>query len=139
MKYVAIINVLGYLPTEDEPPVFDTAAEAWDYLATIRREHEDDAAAAVYLRDGRTTCCSRNAVYCDCARQYSDTVDKLGAMGAAGTKNGTVYGDTPWYEGDHDLGLAYSVQVAECSHENQRVGEHDFTFWCDDCGEWLGR
>lgn len=26
-----------------------------------------------------------------------------------------------------------------CTHENQRVGEHDFHFYCVDCGEHLGR
>ena len=32
-------------------------------------------------------------------------------IGEDGT--GTIYGDTPWYDGDNDLGHAYSVALME--------------------------
>lgn len=31
------------------------------------------------------------------------------------------------------------VDAAACRHPNQRVSEHDFHFYCVDCGEHLGR
>ena len=105
-RYVATVNVPGYLPMNDDPPVFDTAQEAWTYLVGVRMDDEDN--------DPDTP-------------EYSQTVDILRyiasgeplhrspftdhSTNADGT--GTVYGDTPGYDGRHDLGLAYSVSVAE--------------------------
>lgn len=94
-RYVATINTPGYLPMDDNPPVFDTAREAWEYLATERGYAEDDAPGGV---------------------DYSDTWHTLQALGtgeAEGDQPGTVYGPTPGHDGDHDLGLAYTVSVAE--------------------------
>jgi hypothetical protein len=87
MPYLATQNIPGYLPQDDEPPVFDTPGEAWSYLAGERRDSED-------FTDGE---------------DYSETVDKLDAYASAGHGEDTVYGDTPGYDGDHDLGLAYCV------------------------------
>jgi len=42
----------------------------------------------------------------------TDTVKELD-IAAQGTATGTVYGPTPGYDGDHDLGLAYTVSPAE--------------------------
>lgn len=95
--YVATINTPGYLPDADEPATFDTAAEAWAYLADEVKRAEDD-----FEGDG-----------------YSATANTLESLGN-GTLHpndagldfdgtGTVYGPTPGYEGDHDLGKAYSV------------------------------
>jgi hypothetical protein len=39
-KFVATVNVPGYLPQEDEPAVFDTAREAWAYLRDERMGDE---------------------------------------------------------------------------------------------------
>lgn len=92
MPYTVIMNTPGYLPwDDDEPPVFDTAREAWSYLAEQRRSQEDDST------DSDT---------------YSDTVDTL-EMRAVNGGDGTVYGSTPGYDGDHDLGVAYSVTEVE--------------------------
>ena len=98
MTYVATINIPGYLPMDDDPPVFDTAVEAWEYLANIRREFEDSAELP--------------------GDSYSDTVLALEAnsmrMKADGTPyqfTGTVYGPSVLGENDpHDLGYAYSVE-----------------------------
>lgn len=102
-KYVAVINTPGYLPDSDEPPpVFDTAQEAWRYLADERLFEEDAADAATDVSGGTPS------------EHYSDTasgLDKAAADPDYG--EGTIYGDTPGYTGSHDLGKAYSVQVAE--------------------------
>jgi len=110
-QYVAIVNTPGYLPDSDDGPLlFDSVRAAWNYLADERIRHEDDMA------EGDSP--------------YSETVDTLGAlgesahwafgvptewlidMGLSADGTGTVYGGTP-NGGDHDLGLAYSVEVAE--------------------------
>jgi hypothetical protein len=95
--YVATTNVPGYLPMDDEPATFEDAREAWAYLAEERQRDEDNVEG-----DG-----------------YSATHNTMESLGN-GTLNpndagldfdytGTVYGDTPGYDGDHDLGLAYCV------------------------------
>lgn len=95
--YVATINVPGYLPMDDEPPTFETAQAAWEYLADERDRSWDDVFAASDLDtdDDTLTELRRRAsdkwLVCDFERV------------------GTVYGGTPGYDGSHDLGLAYSV------------------------------
>lgn len=92
MPFTAIMNTPGYMPwSDDESPVFDTAREAWSYLAEQRRSQEDDST------DSDT---------------YSDTVETL-EMCAVNGGDGTVYGSTPGYDGDYDLGIAYSVTEVE--------------------------
>lgn len=90
MRFLATISVPGYLPMDDDPPVFDTSGEAWDYLADERVREEE---AAYNPGDDE---------------DFSDTIAEL--AGSVGV--GTLYGATPGYDGDHDLGLAYSVSVA---------------------------
>lgn len=108
MTFTALINVPGYLPWSDDPPEFDTTREAWDYLATGRKEYEDETAQAASDAE---------------AVGYSATVNVLELLAQGEFENagdlghnidpiqgvGTVYGDTPGYDGDHDLGLAYTV------------------------------
>lgn len=99
-KYVATINTPGYLPMDDDPPVFDTAKEAWEYLRDERQAQEDAAA----MED-------------DSIKFYTETLDDLYAHARWADSGlvcdfeavGTVVGDTPGYDGSHDLGLAYSV------------------------------
>jgi hypothetical protein len=100
--YIALINIPGYMPMDDEPPTFENAWDAWDYLADIRREFEDSAELP-----GDT---------------YSDTVLALEAnsmrLMADGTRYnyiGTVYGPSPLCEADdpYDLGYAYTVDICE--------------------------
>lgn len=104
VQYVATINTPGYLPWDDDPPVFDTAREAWDYLLDRRRELEDTAFEMDLQSDG-----------------YSATFNTLetlvgGTMAAyenAGLDpidgTGSIHADDPTYDGDHPLGLVYSV------------------------------
>lgn len=99
MSYVATINTPGYLPTDDDPPTFDTAREAWDYLTAERVQAEDEAP------EWADHACDFPA---DC--EYSETMLTLAQHEDA---EGTVYGQTPGYDGDHDLGLAYCVIKVE--------------------------
>lgn len=110
-KYVAIINTPGYMSEQDELPTFDTAREAWEYLAEERMRAEEAAED-------------------DDGAEWSDTVDTLGALGEEAhwrhsehgvwlaengfnpDGTGTVYGGTPG-GAMYDLGVAYSVQLAE--------------------------
>lgn len=85
--FQATINTPGYLPWADEPAVFESTADAWEYLASERRFQEDDSYSC------------------------SETAELLDRYAAEGHGEDTVYGDTPGYEGSHDLGLAYSVSV----------------------------
>jgi len=96
MTYVATINTPGYLPDgTEEPPTFDTAEAAWEYLTDERMRHEDETQEAD-----------------EHAEPYSETVtelDRIRVLSHNGPEEGTVYGSTPGYDGSHDLGLAYSV------------------------------
>lgn len=111
MPYTATMNTPGYLPWDDDPPVFDSASEAWSYLADARREQED---AMFNPEMGDSTVNDA---------PYTDTVDQLDAYSGAeptgeGNGTGTVYGWTPGYSGistglHYDLGIAYSVTEVE--------------------------
>ena len=41
-RFVVIENTPGYLPEEDEPALFDTEKEAWDYLMNQVMSYVDD-------------------------------------------------------------------------------------------------
>lgn len=113
MRFIATINVPGYLPMSDEVDGFDTAREAWQFLADERTRGEDDA-----YDDGDD-------------EGYSATkniLETLGTGTSSGTQSdyenagldpvsgaGTVYGPTPGYDGEHDLGLAYTVTAVATS------------------------
>jgi hypothetical protein len=97
-RYVATVNVPGYLPMDDDPPTFDDPASAWAWLEEERAEQESAA-----ILDGGEYAVS------DCLATLRATVSSV----RHGASVGTVYGPTPGYDGDHDLGLAYSVSVAE--------------------------
>lgn len=109
MQFVATINIPGYLPMDDEPPTFDTAAEAWDYLASERMRAEDEFGGIPDDENDPDGPC-----------HYSETVIRLeeASMSLKGDGTpynwiGTVYGNTPGSDSEHDLGLAYSVDYAE--------------------------
>ena len=104
-RYVATINTPGYLPMDDDPPVFDCIADAWEYLADERRRAEEDLACDETCEEGPT--CQWGYTH-----DLSDTYTTLLEQAKLATL-GTEYGDTPGYHGSHDLGMAYSVDVAE--------------------------
>lgn len=96
--YVATVNVPGYLPMDDDPPVFDTAQEAWQYLSD---EYQQDGESAWEPMDANDP---------DGPQQLNGPALALERFATLDVANeGTVYVGTPGYDGDHDLGLAYSV------------------------------
>jgi len=107
-RFLATINTPGYLPEADvdDPAIFDSAREAWDYLASERKRDEDD--------------------FAEDERGYSGVVNTLEmlaegnfdpAFGVGSDGTGTVSGGTVGYDGDHDLGRAYSV--TDVTNENE--------------------
>lgn len=99
--YLATINTPGYLPWDDDPPTFEDAKAAWEYLLDHRRNAEDDDEHAAGYSSTKNTleCLARGDL-------WEDMLDPL-------TGEGSVHGDTPGYDGDHDLGLIYSVTITE--------------------------
>lgn len=95
-QYIAHINIPGYSPMADEPAEFETAQEAWEYLADERREAEE---SFELVEDGAND-----------KDEESPTLQRLVSyMRHEKPVCDVVYGPTPGYDGDHDLGLAYSV------------------------------
>lgn len=114
MQYIATISTPGYLPDSDEPPpVFDTATEAWTYLWEERQRHIEEAYDGEADPDGNPwgedECLDILGANVSCASGMH-TEPYPGCL-PDGT--GTVTGPTPGYDGDHDLGLAYTVTAAE--------------------------
>lgn len=114
--YVASVNVPGYSP-ESDLRAFDTASEAWAYLASERRRGEDQD---------------------DSASEYSDYVTGLDHIASDEHEHGSrtedwqtnpdgtgvVLADTPGSGSPHDLGLAYVVSLvahADYPHEPGRL------------------
>jgi hypothetical protein len=103
MMYEAMINVPGYLPMSDDQHVFDTVAGAWLYLRDERLRDLEDP-----MND-----------------EDEDSDDgpclEMESLADEGVCT-TVYGWTPGYYGDHDLGVAYTVSLhtcdAMCDHDD---------------------
>lgn len=95
-------------------PEFETAQQAWAYLADELAREED--------------------MHPDDLGEYSSTVTALRYLASddhvpgsphedwpTSTEGvGTVYGSTPGYDGDHDLGLAYSVVRSETGTKERK-------------------
>lgn len=92
--YVAYQNVPGYLPdTADDHPHFDTAQEAWQYLADERAGTEDLAEL------------DRDTEYLRRLKVMSHKPD---------ASTGMIRATTPGYDGvGPDLGIEYTVARAE--------------------------
>lgn len=88
--FQAIMNTPGYLPWADELVEFETAREAWEYLRTQREGHLDDP-----MND------EPEGSEDDAVEEMTGFIDE--------PQLGTVWGPTPGHDGDHDLGIAYSV------------------------------
>ena len=91
--YLAIVNTPGYLPMDDDPAAFETTRDAWQYLVS-----EVDRAWDDYPDDENGACVEAHSLM-----HYQDQ-----------SVPGSVYAPTPGYDGDHDLGVAYSVVVCDC-------------------------
>lgn len=96
--YEAFVNTPGYLPMGDEPTSFDSAREAWGWLVDECERGED---VGCTISDAQWT-----------MRRLADS-DSAWSLGTPEwmetTLVGTVYAGTPGYDGNHDLGLAYTV------------------------------
>lgn len=128
--YLATTNVPGYLPVDDDPPTFDTAEAAWEYLADRRRDGEDDA-----LEDG-----AQDGGYSSC-KNVLDALARGEMWEDHGvdpiTGEGTVYGPTPG-GAISDLGLAYSVTLVPLryvAHFQPEAWVNNYAIAVDDEGE----
>jgi hypothetical protein len=111
--YIATVSTGDYLPY-DGPAYFDTAHEAWTYLA----EERDEALAALADLPPDLTVARLHSAARDARRRDDDDAQNLG----------TVRGTTPGYEGDHDQGATYSVDVYEgviCADCGARFADPD--------------
>lgn len=103
--YVATVYVPGYLPMSDEPAAFDTAREAWAWLADERQRDEDAAP------DDSDT--GEYSEWLAALRHIASNDHEHGnrhedwPTNASGS--GYVHADTPGSDSPHDLGLIYRV------------------------------
>jgi hypothetical protein len=112
MKFLATTNIPGYLPMDDDPPIFDTAREAWAYLANERIVDEDHGFDALESEPDADDGGYSSIV---------NTMESLGTghlsfeddlVGVCLDGTGTIWGPScpPQM---HDLGINYTVSVAE--------------------------
>lgn len=111
LRYVATINVPGYLPMDDDPPVFESAVSAWDYLREERERAEDD------LADGEEYS-ETHAMLANIVEALDSQSDRISSL-VNDDGTGALYGGTPGYDGNHDLGLAYCVSLVEAETEDE--------------------
>lgn len=107
--YMATINTPGYLPEDDDPPVFDTASAAWAWLASERVRIEEDHEPGDYFDETDPD-----------QYELSEVVDALQEMAVTTTDSEAlgvpdcVVGHTMGRRGDSmDLGVAYCVTPVE--------------------------
>lgn len=113
MAYEAIINTPGYLPQADEPAIFETAQEAWSYLADERTREEDQTEGGQYSDTREKLAALGEVALWQASGHNVEGKDYVAAWladnGLAQDGTGTVYGGTAGYTGSHDLGTAYEV------------------------------
>lgn len=102
LRFVATINVPGYSPMDDDPPTFESARDAWGYLASERERGEEFNET----EDGFTDTFHRLTDLAEA--DWDERVPAALAMDGTGV----VYGDRPGYGGD-DPGLIYAVNVVD--------------------------
>lgn len=107
MTYLATINTPGYLP-DSEPTEHDTARDAWEYLADERKRDEDDA-ALTFGDDGQAGYSATANLMESIANASLQPIE----AGLDDDRTGTITGPTPGYQGQHDLGIAYTVSLSE--------------------------
>lgn len=90
IQFTTIINTPGYLPWAESNEEFDTCSQAWEYLIQVRTDQLDDPMP-------------------DEDHDKPDSALEEMIEHANEGSLGSVWGRTPGYNGDHDLGIAYSV------------------------------
>jgi hypothetical protein len=122
--YVAAINIPGHSPWHRATP-FEDARSAWEHLAE-ERERDEDIYEDWPLIDPSDPESSGTAEYTETVAALRVLADESTDYAADDTQRdygvdsdgtGSVNGPTPGYDGDHDLGLAYTVSVVEVSTE----------------------
>lgn len=110
MRYIAVSNVPGYLPMDDEPSEFDNPRDAWAHLVELRERDEENGfdLASEAPRDAAVL----QALRTFASAEHRDG-DQTGEFRTNADGTGSIYGCTPGYDGNHDLGLVYSVMIAE--------------------------
>lgn len=106
--YVGIISIPGYMPTSESAP-FDTAAEAWNYLADEYADMIESADYDAVCECEDLTVCVAHAHEAVCRAALADTLQR-----AALSDIGTVYAPEPSaYDTMYSLGLALSVDTID--------------------------
>jgi hypothetical protein len=125
--YVATINTPGYLPMDDEPPIFDSPRDAWEYLAEERKRAEEDTDPSEY-DDGDPDQFELSDVYralehLASAEHVDGDLNGTHPTDPDGT--GVVYGHAPGRRNaPHDLGYAYCVSIADDEYAAAYLAEH---------------
>lgn len=109
MGYLATMNVPGYSPMDDEPPVFETPAEAWWYLYHERCRDDFDFPCEPCVEATGEDCGEDTETATELAKRARHAASGLVCDFEA---TGTVIGDTPGGR-MYDLGIAYSVTEVE--------------------------
>lgn len=115
MVYTARIYTPGYQPMDDDPPAFESAKSAWEYLAD-EREREENGIPDDTTEEYSATWHALRAVV---AALDAQSADEIRASGIADSGTGAIYGDTPGYDGNHDLGQVYSVTLTPREEEEE--------------------
>jgi hypothetical protein len=104
-RFIATVNVPGYLPHSDDSPAFKTAKAAWEYLLDERcrdenqtddPEYSDTVSALSYIASDH--------------HQHGNAFEDVPTEASG---EGTVYGATPGHDDSFDIGLAYTVTRVE--------------------------
>lgn len=107
-QWIASIGTPGYLP--DVLERFDSARDAWDFLAQERRELEDQAIEMSEGEDPGGYSSTVNVLE-TLAEGYTSAYENAGMDPDEGT--GSIGAEDPTYDGDHPLGLVYGVEEDE--------------------------
>lgn len=113
IQFLATINVPGYSPMDDDPPLFDTPREAWGYLLDDREIGEEFNEDDEY-----------SATHAHLARLANGSTKPLDTINLDALLCGSVTGDTPGSESLQDLGLAYSVTLVVTNPTAAEVWPH---------------
>lgn len=102
--YMATINTPGYLPEDDDPPVFDTASEAWTWLADERQTWEIDMEPDEHYSMDDPDRFELSEVVADLREQAAVTAEEIPTVMEC------LWGHSVGRRGDpHDLGQSYCV------------------------------
>lgn len=105
IRYAATINTPGYLPMDENPPIFDTPAEAWSYLKDEYVRSWEDLLDESTHTPGDPTAAELEEQHTNDLRSFEFWVEHA--------RVGYTWMPSPGRLSDdaHDLGFNYSVQL----------------------------